>query len=372
MKKQINRTAFQQSLDQAGLNASQLADKLGVSREAVSKWMRGDSFPRPDKLLRLGMILNRPYESLVKSMSVNEPRVAYRAKVNQNTQDEHLVQARNAGVRLRQLVKYLPFDKTCPPTLKAPKSNYEYIQGVITDVRSKMKVLKNGKIGILHFLEQFKRLDAVLIPVFWGGRKQHGNALHVYLPDSMTTWVWLNLDSKICDFMFWMAHELGHAYSPDLSGDEAEDFADLFAQCLLYPQDLAKNLFYTLSGKITIRERWDTVVLKAKAHLISPYTIIKALKEYADYTGKPEIDFGKFDSKLKRFNASMPTVGEHLFKGDIPEPAKYIQICSEAFGTPFFEVLTAMAKDEKLTPSFLSEVMNIPLIDAKSICAELS
>lgn len=38
-----------------------------------------------------------------------------------------------------------------------------------------------------------------------------------------------------------MAHELGHCMSPGLEGDEAEDFADAFAGCLLYPAELAEQ-----------------------------------------------------------------------------------------------------------------------------------
>jgi transcriptional regulator with XRE-family HTH domain len=81
MKKQIDSAVFHASLTQAGLNAAQLAKKLGVSREAVSKWQRGEAFPKPDKLIRLGMILKQPYQALVQeAMTVNEPQVAYRAK----------------------------------------------------------------------------------------------------------------------------------------------------------------------------------------------------------------------------------------------------------------------------------------------------
>ena len=41
--------------------------------------------------------------------------------------------------------------------------------------------------------------------------------------------VLINLDTHAHDFKFWMAHELGHAKAPDLRGDDAENFADMFA-----------------------------------------------------------------------------------------------------------------------------------------------
>lgn len=372
MKKQINASVFQQSLTQAGLNASALAKALGVSREAVSRWQKGESFPKPDKLLRMGMILNQPYQTLVQEpMAVNEPRVAYRAKANRKTGDEHVDWAKAAGTRLRDLVVYLPAERTRPPVLKAPSVNYAYVQAVAADVREEMGVTKTGKIGIQDFIIQFQELDAVLIPVFWGERQQHGNAMHAYLPDSMTTWIWLNLDSRMHDFMFWMAHELGHAYAPDMEGDEAEDFADLFAQSLLFPGTAAKKMYTRLSQMRTMQERWSAVAGEARTRLISPYTIIKAVQGYAKHNGQDEIKFGDIGARLNRFNKSIKTVAEFLFKGKNPEPGEYMSVCFEAFGTPFFGALQELSKKDKLAPPFLTKTMDISLVDAKAICREL-
>ncbi len=372
MKKQLNSTVFHASLADAGLNASQLAKQLGVSREAVSRWQKGDSFPRPDKLLRLGMILGQPYQNLVQeAMAVNEPRVAYRAKANRKTSDDHVDWAKAAGFRLSNLVPYLPEDRTYPPVLKAPELDYNYTQEVAKEIREEMGVSKTGKIGIQHFIDQFQGLDAVLIPVFWGERQQHGNAMHAYLPDSMTTWIWLNLDSRMHDFMFWMAHELGHAYSPELEGDEAEDFADLFAQCLLFPGAAAKKMYRQLSGISTAQQRWSTISAEAKKRLISPYTIIKALEGYTKHEALDGISFGKFGAQLTRFNKSIMTVAEFLFKREQPEPTEYIAICTKAFGTPFFEALKQLSETEGLEPPFLAKTMDMSLMDAKALCGEL-
>lgn len=373
MKKQIDSAVFHESLTQVGLNAAQLAKQLGVSREAVSKWQRGEAFPKPDKLLRLGMILKQPYQTLVQEpMTVNEPQVAYRAKANRKTKLEHVVWAKEAGTRLRSLVPYLPFARTCPPVLKAPRVDYEYVQAVAAEVRQQMGVPENGEIKIQHFFDQFRKLETVLIPVFWGEQKQHGQALHAYLPDSMTTWVWLDLDTKLHDFKFMMAHELGHAYSPGLTSDEAEDFADLFAQCLLCPHEVTEKTYGALSRCSALAERWTLIVDVARRRLISPYTVMKALDAYAGHTGKAKINFGNFGPELTRFNKGIKTVAQLLFDGKAPEPAKYIEICSKEFGTPFFKSLQMMGKKEGISPPFLSKTMDLSLTDAKAICQELT
>ena len=86
-----------------------------------------------------------------------------------------------------------------------------------------------------HLIHRFRELLAVLIPVLWGARDRHENALHIHLPESATTWVYLNLDSEVHDFKFWMAHELAHVLAPRLRGDEGEDFADSLASAAALP-----------------------------------------------------------------------------------------------------------------------------------------
>ena len=248
MNKRINRTVFSEKLIQAGMNPSALANKLGVSRAAVSKWMNGESFPKPDKLLRIGMLLGTGYNDLVVTEPdmIAEPVVAYRAKANRITREQHVVWAKEAGIRLRKLADCLPNTMQKPPVLKALATHYSYVSQVADQVRREIKRPDNLPIEIKDLLHFFDELHAILIPVFWGDTEHHGNALHVYLPDSLTTWIWLNLDSKFHDFLFWMSHELGHAYAPDLTGDNAEDFADLFAQLLLFPPSSIESSYKQL------------------------------------------------------------------------------------------------------------------------------
>jgi len=51
MIKSLNLPAFADTLLRVGLSPAKLAERLGVSREAVSKWLHGESIPQPDKLL---------------------------------------------------------------------------------------------------------------------------------------------------------------------------------------------------------------------------------------------------------------------------------------------------------------------------------
>lgn len=374
MNNQLNRTVFSEKLIQAGLNAATLATKLGVSRAAVSKWTTGESFPKPDKLLRIGMLLGASYDELVQPVAdaVAEPVVAYRAKANRKTKDQHVVWAKEAGIRLRKLVDCLPNNMQKPPVLMEPSANYGYVQRVAEKVRREIRRPDEQPIEIKDLLALFTKLHAVIIPVFWGDAEHHGNALHVYLPDSMTTWIWLNLDSKAHDFLFWMAHELGHAYAPDLIGDEAEDFADLFAQMLLFPPSSTESAYSELSGK-TKTERWTFISEEAGRRNISFYTIIKALRRYAEENGLKEIPFSDTDisRQFAKLKAGAPSVTEQLFKDSEPSPGVFVGTAEKVFQTPFFEALKTFNEKQPLSEHFLTNVMNIPLTDAKALAATL-
>lgn len=375
MNKRINRTVFSEKLIKAGLTSSALADKLGISRAAVSKWMNGESFPKPDKLLRIGMLLGTGYDELVVTEPdmIAEPVVAYRAKANRTTKDQHVVWAKEAGIRLRNLADCLPNTMQKPPVLKAPSTDYNYVVKIAEQVRREIKKTNDQKpIEIKDLLQRFVDLHAVLIPVFWGENEHHCNALHVYLPDSMTTWVWLNLDSTSHDFMFWMAHELGHAYAPDLMGDEAEDFADLFAQLLLFPPASTKTIYDQFVGKPQDMQ-WKLIQDEASRRNISFYTIIKTLRRYAEMEKVEKIVFTEEDisTHFDALNANAPTVADHLFKGETPTPEDYIATSEKLFHTPFFKALKCLNKTQPLSEHFLTHVMNVPLPDAKAIAETL-
>ncbi|WP_245710987.1 hypothetical protein [Thorsellia anophelis] len=74
----------------------------------------------------------------------------------------------------------------------------------------------------------------------WGAKQRHENAVYIHLPDSGSTWGYLNLKTNIRDFKFWMTYELDHSLSATLESDDAENFADAFAASLLYPHELAE------------------------------------------------------------------------------------------------------------------------------------
>jgi transcriptional regulator with XRE-family HTH domain len=376
MNKTLNIKTVESKLETLGLSQSQIADTLGVSRQIVSQWFKGSKFPRPAKLLQLSKLVELPFNDLViKTDTSLEPIVAFRKKGSHKITDAYLEDAKDKGYLLQQLAPCLPFDNLSrPPSLIDPKLDYEYIQKAAQRVRDDINKSVHDEIDFKDLIDFFSLHHAVIIPVFWGSVANHENALHVYLPSSMTTWIYLNLDSKIHDFKFWMAHELGHIKSPNISTDESEDFADNFAGALLVGHDLAKKEYTNLMNLDSNSLQIKRIIEVAEELVVSPLTIYIEINRFAENAGKPTIYLEKNKAIYKantNFQKSYKSVADYLFETLPPTPKKYISVASEVFGSPFFDVLRTYLSENKKSVGFLQELLNLSPADTHTLYDEI-
>ncbi|WP_339074376.1 helix-turn-helix domain-containing protein [Teredinibacter turnerae] len=381
MQKRLNTDKAQQAIDKAGLTQTAVADALGVTKEAVSQWLLHKSFPRPNKLLRLGKLLNLAFDDLVVTEDPHAPKVAFRKMRGTKTKDHHIEKAQEIGRFLRHLVPYLPFDTfEMPPVLKSPSCDYDYLRTVTAKVREDINLGPVECVDFTHLIRRFSELQAVVVPVMWGAKQRHENAVHIHLPDSGSTWVYLNLDTNIHDFKFWMAHELGHCLSPSLEADDAEDFADAFAASLLYPHELAEQAYASIMSQVSPAAKITHVIGLADQLTISPWTVIGQVNKYAVSTGQPQIQLSKsaFPGAVTNFNKKYKNLSEALFgnfeldEHGHPSARDYIEKVEGAFETPFFDLLRKYLKEHDKGPGYVQTVMDMPLLDARSIHAELT
>ena len=381
MQKRLNTDNTQRAIEKSGLTQTAIAEALDVSKEAVSQWLNAKSFPRPNKLLQLGKLLNLAFDDLVIKDDPFAPKVAFRKMKGTKTKDHHIEKAKEIGRFLRHLVTHLPFETLeMPPVLKSPSCDYDYLRKVTTKVREDINLGPVDCVDFTDLIRRFVELHAVVVPVLWGSKQRHENAVHIYLPDSQSTWVYLNLDTNIHDFKFWMTHELGHCLSPSLEdNNEAEDFADAFAASMLYPHELAEKAYDAINGMSTSAGKIAHVVDLADQLTISPYTIIGQVNKYAKSEGKPEIELSKaFNGAVTNFNKCYKNLSEALFSDTElddhgkPSAREYIAKAEDTFETPFFELLRKYLKQHAKGPGFVQTVLDMPLLDSRSIHAELS
>lgn len=379
MEKQLNLPRVAEAMQRKGLTQSAVADALQLTRASVSKWFTGKSFPRPPELLKLGKVLSLGYAELVASGSLQpEPIVAFRKRAGTKTTDVHLGRAREMGRLLEPMVKHLPFDAfVAPGRLKNPSLDYRYVQGLVAELRKELKLDPAGPMKFEELIGKFRQLHAVIIPVMWGQKKRHENALHIYLPASKTTWIYLNLDSHLHEFKFWMAHELGHLLSVDLleqgKVELAEDFADAFAGALLFPETAAKEFHPRYEAATSQRGRLDIVLQAAVRYVISPYSVYKEIENFAVSSGGAftGISDGVLHACIARFNQRFPSVSRLLFDDKPPSADHYMRIGGERFATPFFTALGEYLKISPQSDAYIGRLLDVPLIDAKGLQAAL-
>lgn len=374
MQRVLRIDAVEDAMAAAGLNQAALARELEVSRETVSKWLRGRATPRPDRLIRLAVLLGLGLEQTVERVpDETDPIVAFRKMGTRKTTEAHLARAQRMGRLLAPVVPYLPFDEfVAPSVLEEPRLNYEYVEGVAAEIRAEIGLKASDMLDFRHLIRRFRELQAVLIPVLWGARNRHENALHIYLPDSATTWVYLNLDSEMHDFKFWMAHELAHVLAPRLRGEDGEDFADSLASALLYPRQAAEAGYRDVRSLRASGARMNAIKGIARELTISPITVHERLRCYAESEELPVIDLGNaIYGAAKNVNNEHRTVSETLFVEGAPEPADYIRVSSELFESPFFNALAACLGEHPRADGYVQSVLDIPFLDAKAIHSEL-
>lgn len=373
MPNRLNTDRLKLALEAAGISPSALATKLDVSREAVSKWLNGESYPRPDKLLRLANIAGLGFRELVLQEDEHAPRVAFRKVRGTTTTDRHVMHAQEIGRALRAIVPYLPFDKLVTPSvLKDPVNEYGYLQEVSIALRKSFGLKATDQITFPHLVKSFRDLQAVLVPVLWGKKGQHENATHIYLPDSRTTWIYLNLDVQAHDFLFWMAHELGHSLSPDLTGEDAEDFADAFAAALLFPKEMADRAYGQIFGKppgrqVNLLKQW------ARELTISPYCVYKEINAFAKHAGRPELALASasIHGGTTNFNKGFHLISETFFNGK-PAASDLISVTKTHFQSPFFEALETYLRETGKGSGYIESILDMSNTDAKGIHEELT
>lgn len=372
MTNSLNIEKLSRQAETLGHNQSSIAKALGVSRETVSQWFKQEKYPRPDKLLKLARLLALTFSDLViKHPEPNEPVVAFRKKGAHKITPEYVEQAKDMGRVLEALVPYLPFDDLAQPaTLRKPASDYEYVHKAAGRIRAQIGVQEDNEIHFEKLIDFFGELHAVLIPVHWGHKDKHENALHIHLPESQTTWIYLNLDCKLHDFKFWMAHELGHVLAPQLQGDDGEDFAEAFAGALLIPRELAEAEYCRLSRLGNVGAQVNRVKDIAERLVISPVTVFMEINKFAAYSNQPVLEFD-IHGAAANFNKSFKPVSEALFGTREPLASRYVACAREAFNSPFFEVLKTYLKTHRKSASFVQSTLNIPFIDAQNVYEEL-
>lgn len=372
MQKTIDRDLVKKALQNCGWTQKELAREIGVTSQAVTNWLQGTDFPRPDKLLKLATTLKLGFSDLVLGSDNDRPVIAFRKKGGARTTDTHILKALTMGALLKPLIPYLPELHALRVQIPMPTTQYDKLQATALEVRVRLGIDGSAVLSYEHLIDQFQTNGAVIVPVLWGEKQNHKNALHIFLPKEQATFVFLNLDTRLEDFKFWMAHELAHVYTPEIAGSEAgEDFADALAGALLFPRAIAEEVYPQVSRQRSTNGEIRELQLLAKAHSISLYSVFCEVNRYAKALNLPMLRCKEKDIHAIRSSQRGKLVSESLFKSSPPEPAAYIEAAQQIFHSAFFVAVQKMIAAQGTGAAYLQQIMDIPLSDATALHKEL-
>lgn len=367
MHKVIHSESIKAAMAARGWTQEQLAKSIDESPQLVSHWLQGKNFPRPEKLLKLATTLMLSFDQLVMP-DANRPIIAFRKKAGSKTTDEHLVKANSMAALLRPLVGYLPERRSLHMTLPSPSTDYDSLQHAAAEVRGRLGIGLQAVLGYEHLIKEFKANDALLVPSLWGEKKNHKNALHILLPDENVTFVYLNLDTHLEDFKFWMTHELAHVYTPELAGTEAgEDFADAFAGALLFPKACAEIAYAQAAQAADVQSLLGILLESAHSHSISLNTVFLQVQSFARAKGLTLLQLPASQLHAVRSNERNGLVSELLFKPLPPSAEVLIAVAANLFASGFFVALKAMLLERETGPGYLQQILDIGLRDATEL-----
>lgn len=366
----LNTPAIKSAMSALGLTGSALAEQCGVSKEATSNWLSGESLPRPSKLTKLAEVLGLSVDTLLESEDdIVEPVFAYRTKQNRAVSGPARASAEELARHLQQLLPLVDErSEFAPPQVVEPLLDEEHIRKVAESVRASIGLSAADPISDEQMVSLFHSFGAFLVPVLWGlDKEQHENALSVYLPDSRASFVVFNLGCKADDYKYWLAHEYGHCLSlHKLQDEEGETYAESFAKHLVFPVAAAKECWTHVQAESTKAARLHVAQETADRFGISIVTVLKGLDaEALESTGS---DTGLLDKgfwpmwKLSR--RQMPSVALGLFGTDSPAPEDYIARTEAAYGTPIFKALAEFQREEGRNPSFIAHTLKVGLGEA--------
>lgn len=362
--KQLNIEKINQKMSLIGLSQSELAKKLEVSKESVSQWIKGNKYPRPGKLLAMSKILKLTFDEIILKDIQVEPIIAYRTNKNKKLTVEHLSIAKDMGEMLKVLLPFLHSDSVfSPPIIPEPKTDDLFIQKVTRELKRRINP-NNIELSFADIMSLYSDFRIVLVPVMWG--KNGDNGLYIQIPSSSIIFVYANLEKVVTDFKFWLLHELAHAMTPDLRGEDSEYFADNFAATLLFPEDLAEKYYNEVRTLNNPGVAINTIKRIASKLVISPYTIFNEINKFAKRNSLPELSFN-IGGAITNFNKQVGLVSEIIFEEENPDAEKYINICKKEFQTPFFDALGKYIQQEHKEAGIIQRTMNIPIADAKGV-----
>ncbi len=278
-KKQFNAFRVKEALQYRAKSMTELAQEIGVSKQAMSQYVNGESVPKYENILKIAYALQFPYEYFMSEdyCSTVTGKTYFRslASATKKLRNSQKIKLEYATKLYNVLLDYVDFpDLNLPDVISyddysAEMDQFEYMEDIARNVRECWGLGTGPIENFQYVLEK----NGIIVTGFNGvDNKIDAFSQIVTTKDKKTSYIIaLALGEKSQErLLFDMAHELGHILlhkwgedEEDLSKEEfnkQERQANMFASALLLPRESfsesIKPYPLELEHYIQLKKKW--------------------------------------------------------------------------------------------------------------------
>jgi len=296
--KEIVSSKIKQARILQAMSLQDLADRIGVSKQMISKYEKGDSIPQSKMLIKLAKALEVKMDYFFSPSSVELGEINFRKK---NSFSIKKINALKEKIKI-ELSNYLEIENILQinnsfknPLERRKVSTINDIEGIVSELRTEWKIGFDPIHNIIQLLED-KEIKIIEI----NEPENNFDGLATIINGKYPVIV-LNKSFSVERKRFTLLHELGHLLLeyPQCNVKFEENICNRFAAEFLFPQNLVIKEFGNKRDSISLRE----LVEVQKKYGISIRAIIYRLKDANIFSENRLTEFYKklnFNPTLKK------------------------------------------------------------------------
>lgn len=281
-----------------GFSQQELADLIGVSKQMISKYEKGESIPTSSNLLKLGKSLKVKIDYFFKPVKIELGVLNFRKKSSFSKKKQ---EALEQLIKLKlenylEIEDLLHIDYSFKNRIENEKINsIEDIEKVVLLLRSDWEIGLDPIHNIIQLLEDNEIKVVELFDV-----EETFDGLATFVNDKFPVIV-VNGNFPVERKRFTLLHELGHLLLnlPECDVKTEESYCNKFASEFLFPKKLVAKEFGVKRDLVSLNE----LIEVQKKYGMSIQAIVYRLVDAGIFTENRKTDFYKkinFNPSLKR------------------------------------------------------------------------
>ncbi len=281
-----------------GFSQQELADMIGVSKQMISKYEKGESIPTSSNLLKLGKSLKVKIDYFFKQNKIELGVLNFRKKSSfSNKKQESLEQLIKLNLEnYLEIEDLLQIDYSFKNSIQNEKINsIEDVEKIVLSLRNVWEIGLDPIHNIIQLLEDNEIKVVELFDV-----EDNFDGLATFVNDKFPVIV-VNGNFSVERKRFTLLHELGHLLLnlPECNLKDEENYCNKFASEFLFPKKLVIKEFGVKRDLISLNE----LIEVQKKYGMSIQAIVYRLVDANIFTENKKTEFYKkinFNPSLKR------------------------------------------------------------------------